>query len=92
MPNGCSPESSAWSPDSRRILFTYCGKMYMINADGSHLHSLTTSDTEPRWSPDGQQIVFTSGPDLGVMRAAGSGHHLITHAPNPNWVNNQPDW
>lgn len=92
MPNGCSPARSAWSPDSRRIAFTYCGKMYVINADGTHLRSLKAGGTEPSWSPDGQGIVFTWGQDLGVMRSTGFGRHLITHAPNPKWVNNQPDW
>jgi Tol biopolymer transport system component len=86
------PLGPAWSPDSRRIAFNYHGKIYVINADGTHLHSLNAVGWEPSWSPDGQWIVFNYGGNLQVMRANGSNRHLITHAPNPKWVNDQPDW
>ena len=86
------PWSPAWSPDSRRVAFTYHGKIYVINADGSRQRSLKADGTEPSWSPDGQWIVFSYGGNLQEMRTNGTNLHLITHAPNPKWVNDQPDW
>ncbi|MFZ5881149.1 MAG: protein kinase domain-containing protein [Chloroflexota bacterium] len=71
MPNGaCQP---SWSPDGTRLVFVSpCtvrqdvyrrSSLYIINADGSGLESLSTvpgGDFEPDWSPDGLHIAFTS--------------------------------
>jgi TolB protein len=92
MPKGCSPEEAAWSPDSRRIAFAYCGRIYVINADRSHLHSLRTQGVEPSWSPDGKWIVFRQDNNLAVMKPDGFSRHLITHVPVNTWENSAPDW
>jgi Tol biopolymer transport system component len=92
--NGGAPFYPAWSPDSRRIAFSY-GGIHVINADGSHLRSLRTEripGTEPSWSSDGNSIVFTEGNNLAVMKANGFSRHLITHVPINTWANNDPDW
>jgi eukaryotic-like serine/threonine-protein kinase len=75
MENGaCEP---SWSPDGSQLVFispcrtrgeffenTYSdASLYMINADGTGLKTLTTipgSDYDPAWSPDGTRIAFTS--------------------------------
>ncbi len=71
MPNGaCQP---SWSPDGARLVFVSPfsvkqdvyrrSSLYVINADGSGLQSLSTvpgGDFEPDWSPDGTYIAFTS--------------------------------
>jgi dipeptidyl aminopeptidase/acylaminoacyl peptidase len=72
----------AWSPDGRRIAFAGPvpenpnGAIYVVDADGSNLHQLTSGyDDSPAWSPDGTMVVFTrhtvGSPDSG---AATNGH------------------
>ena len=61
-------ETIAWSPDSTRIVFVMDAdlgadadhmNLYMVNADGSNLHALTTNTAEharPAWSPTSDQM------------------------------------
>jgi Tol biopolymer transport system component len=88
---GADPD---WSPAADRIVFDQNG-IAVINADGSGLHNLTSSDADfpPLWSPDGQKILFTSHRDgndeLYVMNPDGSGQTNLTSNPaadlNPIW-------
>ena len=50
----------SWSPDSRRIAFTLGGRLAIMDADGSHRHTLRLFATQPHWSADGRWIVFTA--------------------------------
>jgi len=84
----------AWSPDSRKLMFNHSGKIYVIDADGTHLRSLARYGDDPSWSPDGKWIVFdatASNENLAEVRSDGSGYHLITRL-TPKWLNIQPDW
>jgi Tol biopolymer transport system component len=91
----------AWSPDGASIAFvsTRDGRtahIYVVNADGSGLHSLAgtdRSDSNPAWSPDGTKIAFDS--DVGggdsaiyVMAADGTGLTRLTSSASdhsPSW-------
>jgi TolB protein len=94
-------DNVAWSPDGKKIAFDGggggCGSpsgIFVMNADGSHLRSLTDSgcgDVQPAWSPDGAQIAFRRTPgsngitatcnnELWVMRANGRSEQQLTHA------------
>ena len=93
----------SWSPDGLHLAFVDgtramgrnagTGNISVIDADGTHLHSVTTSgtDAQPAWSPDGKHIAFVrfvSGQgDLYVMRTDGSAVRRLTHrgAMGPSW-------
>jgi TolB protein len=86
-------EQPAWSPDGSKIAFsgtnlaTQSSDIYVMNADGTGLVSLTAdmgignNEMQPAWSPDGQSIAFSAtmqtnvgnGMQIWVMRADGSG-------------------
>lgn len=67
---GVYVEYPAWSPDGHRIAFMSPGEtlqgsydIYVMNADGTDVRRLTTSqgpDGWPAWSPDGRKILFSS--------------------------------
>jgi Tol biopolymer transport system component len=77
---------TCWSPDATRITFTDNGDMFMLNADGSDLHTLlATEDNERRadWSPDGRWLAYRKVPSDGypasvrLMRPDGSEDHEV---------------
>lgn len=52
-----------WSPDGSRLAFVRGSEIWVTNADGSGLMTLTSNergqDDFPDWSPDGTRIAFT---------------------------------
>jgi Tol biopolymer transport system component len=81
MPFGYQRPS--WSPDGRRLAFTY--NLRVVNADGSGYQELRRNPSwDPTWSPDGRFIAFGAGGDyLDVYRIGsdGSGEVNLTNTP-----------
>jgi Tol biopolymer transport system component len=81
----------AWSSDGR-IAFEDDGDLFVMNADGTDAHQLTSlsaaggSDWCPDWSPDGRQIAFSRSVGTGsdersaifVINSDGSDEHQVT--------------
>jgi Tol biopolymer transport system component len=95
--DACINNFPVWSPSGRKIAFIHAQQfdaagnpldeqVWVMNADGSNAHALTTDspqkDQVPDWSPDGSKIAYHSGNlDMGgiwVMNADGSGQHQLT--------------
>ena len=79
----------AWSPDSRRLLATHAGAVWVMNADGRGLQRLATGQN-PAWSPDGKSIVFGRHASLWMMRPDGTALHRLHDwesgpVPAPAW-------
>ena len=89
--------SPAWSPDGTQIAFFDLDGLYVIDADGGNLRTLTSPSDEywrgfsPAWSPDGKQIAFVDRGSLYVINADGSNLRELDHseivgsALHPTW-------
>jgi Tol biopolymer transport system component len=67
-----------WSPDGRRIVFSYWQDgvhqdLYTVTAEGRDLRRLTRTGhaVAPAWSPDGRTIVFSNNGRLSAIPAGG---------------------
>lgn len=69
----------AWSPDGRQIAFARTTGIWLMNTDGSDLHSVAEVPdipdspgrvwaNMPSWSPDGKKIAFSKGPFFTAQR------------------------
>jgi Tol biopolymer transport system component len=92
--------SPRWSPSGRLIAFHRAGDIWVMQADGSGAHRVTSgaaNDINPSWSPDGGRLVFSrttdgtlAGRSLFVVSAAGGSGRRLTMtsdgcAVEPTW-------
>ena len=55
-----------WSPDGSQIAFARGPSIMVVNADGSHLHQLSSCpnctglESGPTWSPDGSHVAYAA--------------------------------
>ncbi|WP_276353357.1 hypothetical protein [Cohnella caldifontis] len=95
-------EEPVWSPDGTRIAFTsehaslsdetgviYDRKIYVVDADGSHLTELTAG-RQPTWSRDGTQLAYSTEREPGkseiwVMDASGGNARKLADGSDPAW-------
>ncbi|MFN2468016.1 MAG: hypothetical protein ABR521_07825 [Gaiellaceae bacterium] len=91
-----------WSRDSRRIAYSFGGRIYVYDLSRGRRTALLRTpgrpQTEPVWSPDGRWIAFVRGapPDssdtrtaVGIVRPDGSGLRILTNLP---FVESTPTW
>ncbi len=96
LATGCYNDYPAWSPDDKQIVYIHADdnandvlvneQVWVMNADGSNQHPLTSGDAPkdqvPNWSPDGKSIVYSSGSlsndGIWVMKTDGSANHQLS--------------
>ena len=70
-----------WSPDGRRLAYVRDGEIWVVEPDGSRLHSggrrSRAAGRAPRWSPDGRRLAFLS-------RRRGWSQIWVIDAPGPS--------
>src|SRR5262249_12336326 len=59
-----------WSPDGTRLAFLLRNTLYVVDADGQHLHPITFKNdgiaiSTFAWSPDGDRFAFRSNFEAG---------------------------
>jgi Tol biopolymer transport system component len=85
-PSGAYDEAPDWSPDGAKIAFGRSSSgsgsgIWIVNADGSDEHQITSSGGGPSWSPDGSRIAFGKNVDIWVMNADGTNQVDLTKEP-----------
>ena len=86
-----SAESPDFSPDGTQIAFQTEDQngLWIMNADGSHLHQVAASGAQPAFTPDGEHLVYDCGNCAGgqgifLMKADGSDAPGIRLTTNPS--------
>ncbi|HEU5180933.1 MAG TPA: prolyl oligopeptidase family serine peptidase [Candidatus Polarisedimenticolia bacterium] len=72
-----------FSPDSRKILYSYEGDLYVADVEGGRNERLTRTragESEPIWAPDGKSILYASGGSLYRLNYPGPGLLQLTAA------------
>lgn len=85
---GCT-DGLTWSPDGSRLAFHSPSGMYVMRADGSGLHRISSDGGQPTWSPDGSRIAFTRSGELFTMASDGGDVTLlqgVVVVPNYAWT------
>lgn len=63
-------QDGAWSPDGKQIAYVKEFRIYVMNADGSNSHPITSGasgnglESTPTWSPDGKKIAFSKATNI----------------------------
>lgn len=84
-----------WSPDSKSILFTSAGQLYLFDLAAGKAQLLAAGKRgvdDPKFSPDGRWISFVYRHDLWLVPAAGGAEKQLTTGGNENVLHGDLDW
>jgi TolB protein len=89
-------KTPAWSPDSSKIVYSFEGDIWAMNADGSNNIQVTNDSYEqldPTWSPCGNWIAYSSDEngdfDICIIRPDGTDNTTLIRESRDQ---TQPDW
>jgi gamma-glutamyltranspeptidase / glutathione hydrolase len=89
-------QDPAWSPDGRRLAFSFLDQIWIADKDGGGARPLradgTAVERHPAWSPDGKSIAFAEDSGAGyvivVVAADGTTRRAISGDGEARW----PSW
>ncbi len=84
-----------WSPDSKEVMFSYKGRVWTMNPDGSNLQPLIDSNQGifgAQYSPDGKYIGYLQGGNLFRFDRATGRVKQLTFISKPNTAVDGFDW
>jgi Tol biopolymer transport system component len=90
-PIGGSTSSYAWSPDSKRIVYSNDRGLFVVDRDGRHRRMLAADGFAPTWSPDGKAVAFLGVDALWRIGVDGSARKRLAERKNDNGSSG-PDW
>jgi Tol biopolymer transport system component len=98
MQNFSLHNAPAWSPDGRRIAFSFYGKLWIIEATGFNLETILPEgqNLSPAWSADGTLLAYISekahkGRNLYLLKLGTSENWALTNFPTTQRVSG-PTW
>lgn len=86
---------ATWSPDNRHLLFSYKGRSWMVESDGSHLHPVFDAGMSlagAQFSPSGKYISYNMGANLFRYEVATGQIKQLTFLSKPNQSISGADW
>ena len=88
-----------WSPDSKSVIYSMQGSLWMQSLDSSSAKQLTAGpgyDYQPDWSPDGKWIVFArydkDAVELFLLDLSANGKDTVHQITQGGAVNLEPRW
>ncbi|HSC76928.1 MAG TPA: DPP IV N-terminal domain-containing protein [Candidatus Acidoferrales bacterium] len=84
-----------WSPDSKQILFTSAGRLYLYDLATQEAKPLAAAKREvgdPKFSPDGKWVAFVYEHDLWLVPAAGGTEKRLTQGGTELVLHGDLDW
>lgn len=84
-----------WSPDSKAILFSSAGQLYLFDLAAGTATALAPKKSgvgDPKFSPDGRWISFLYQHDLWVVPATGGQEKQVTRGGTESVLHGELDW
>ncbi len=87
--------SYVWAPDSKRILFSSAGQLYLYNLSDQSIELIASSKTgvlDPKFSPNGRWISFVHNHDIWVISSEGGKEKQVTFGGSELLLHGDLDW
>ncbi len=84
-----------WSPDSKAILFTSAGRLYLFELASNKARPLAAARSgvrDPKFSPDGRWVSFVLRHDLWIVPVEGGEERPLTSGATDTLLHGDLDW